>query len=257
MWSSVIAPPVPGGNAPLRADRRRRAAQLAATAAGRTSASRTIRRSVAADEVEQDQRAQLAGVALARRPSSRAARSRSNGARVVGRLLAVEQDEAQRGRPRRPVRLRERARQLEHGRRARRRRRWRRRSPAGPSCRSARRSRPPASRPAGAPTTLRSPGWPGHGLEAPARERVAQPPGEPAQRLASRRAAGPSSTWRSSSAQRPRAVEAVRRGAGARGGAVALRGRGARAPPSPSRRRARSPRHDRRATTQRGRDAPR
>ena len=172
-------------------------ARSCATAAGRTSASRRIRRSVGGDEVEQDQRAQLVGVALRVGLRAAHARSRSNGARSrrspprrrTGRSAARAPPPAGRA-------CAQRARELEHRRRAAPRRRWRRRSPAGPWCRSARRSRPPASRPAACPTTLRSPGCPGTGSKRPCgsarRSRPASPRSvcEPAGR-------GPSSTWRS------------------------------------------------------------
>ena len=141
-------------------------AAAAPTASASEPASRGMRRPFVGHEVEQDQRAQLVGVAA--RVGLRAAhagargsrgRRRSPPRRRTARSAAPARPwAAWRGAARAPARA---------PRRCRPRRRWRRRSPAGPWCRSARRPRPPASCPGMRPTMLRRPGWPGTASKCP------------------------------------------------------------------------------------------
>ena len=80
VWSSVIALPVPGGNARAGADRLRAARRSAPTAPGPSVASRWIRIPLPATKSSRISARELAAVALARTPWSRAGRSRRTGA---------------------------------------------------------------------------------------------------------------------------------------------------------------------------------
>ena len=96
VWSSVTVADDAGRERALGADAPRPPRAGASTARVRARLARDPHRALLGDEVEQDERADLLGVALGVRPSSRAGRSPRR-PRVVRGLLAVEEHEADLG----------------------------------------------------------------------------------------------------------------------------------------------------------------
>ena len=175
---------------------------------------------LAGDEVEQDHRAQLVGVARRVGLASRAGRWRgtaressvasspSNSTKRSSARPAGGPRRAGRGRARPP-------------RRSRRRRRWRRRSRAGPWCRSARAISDRRPRARDPPDDVAQPRMARHALEAAARQLAPQSPREPAQRGRARRTRA-QLDLAAQLGERARGVEAIALG----GGPLRRRGRG-------------------------------
>ena len=196
VWSSVISGCVPAGNA-APAPTRLAAARRRAHSCGSEPASRGIRSRLSATKSSRTTRAQLAAVAA--RVGLRAAQAGSRRSRpVVGRLLAVEEHEAQLRRALRPLRAAQHARELEH------------RGGAARAVVGADEARQRLRvvvrgdddrrlRAREAADDVAQPGMAGDRLEAPARQRPAQARREPP-RAAEPAGRGPSSTWRRSSA---------------------------------------------------------